>query len=176
MPPNTCGTRPTPCSVRTIRGARRGSRRIPWSLLRSRVACVTADLAALAEESERTATQAKTLRSVAAYLARNAPYMDYATYLAQGWPIATGVIEGACRHLVKDRCERSGLRWTIDGTEALLHLRCVHENDDWDAYHAFRRRQRHQRLYATPYPDDMASPLDLHALEPRTAAPPALAA
>jgi len=102
------------------------------SLLRSRAACVAADLAALAEESERTATQAKTLRSVAAYLARNAPYMDYATYLARGWPIATGVIEGACRHLVKDRCERSGMRWTIAGAEALLHLRCVHENDDWE--------------------------------------------
>ena len=149
------------------------------SLLRSRVTAVVGDLAALAEESERTATQAKVLRAVAAYLARNAPYMDDATYLAQGWPIATGVIEGACRHLVKDRCERSGMRWTIDGAEALLHLRCVHENDDWDAYHAyhaFRRRQRHLRLYATPYPDDLASPLDLHALKPRAVTPPALAA
>jgi hypothetical protein len=151
--------------------------RTPWvkahtlSLLHSRVADVVDALAALATEPERTATQTKTFRAVAAYLARNAPYMDYVAYLAQGWPIATGVIEGACRHLVKDRCERSGMRWTIDGAEALLHLRCVHENGDWDAYHAFRRRQRHQRLYAMPYPDDAATPLDLHALEPRAAAP-----
>jgi len=113
---------------------------------------------------------------VALYLERNAPYMDYATYLACGWPIATGVIEGACRHLVKDRCELSGMRWTIDGAEALLHLRCIHENGDWDAFHAFRRRQRHQRLYAVPYPDDTATPLDLHALDPRAPIPPALAA
>ncbi|MDQ2827483.1 MAG: hypothetical protein M3Y74_00310, partial [Chloroflexota bacterium] len=63
------------------------------------------------------------------------------------------------------RCERSGMRWTIDGAEALLHLRCVHENGDWDAYHAFRRRQRHQRLYAVPYPDDAATPLDFHVLD-----------
>ncbi len=116
------------------------------------------------------------LTTVAAYLERNAPYLDYATYLAQGWPIATGVIEGACRHLVKDRCELSGMRWTIAGAEALLHLRCVHENGDWDAYHAFRRRQRHQRLYALPYPDDAATPLDLHALEPHADALHPLAA
>jgi len=117
-----------------------------------------------------------TLTKVAAYLERNAPSMDYAAYLARGWPIATGVIEGACRHLVKDRCELSGMRWTIDGAEALLHLRCVQENGDWDAYHAFRRRQRHLRLYAVPYPDDAATPLDLYALDPCVAAPPALAA
>ena len=80
------------------------------------------------------------------------------------------MIEGACRHLVKDRCELSGMRWTIAGAEALLHLRCVHENGDWDAYHAFRR-QRHQRLYAMPYPDDAATPLDLQALEPRADVP-----
>ena len=116
------------------------------------------------------------LTKVAAYLERNAPYMDYAAYLARGWPIATGVIEGACRHLVKDRCALSGMRWTIDGAESLLHLRCVHENGDWDAYHAFRRRQRHQRLYALPYPDDAATPPDLRALAPCADALPAFAA
>jgi hypothetical protein len=116
------------------------------------------------------------LTKVAAYLERNAPYMDYAAYLAQGWPIATGVIKGACRHLVKDRCERSGMRWTLAGAEALLHLRCVHENGDWDAYHAFRRHQRHHQLYAVPYPDDAAIPLDLHALEPCADTPHPLAA
>ncbi len=146
------------------------------SLLRSRVADVVDALTTTAAEPARTATQAKVLQAVAAYLARNAPSMDYATYLACGWPIATGVIEGACRHLVKDRCERSGMRWTIDGAEALLHLRCVHENGDWDAYHAFRRRQRHLRLYAVPYPDDAAAPPDLRALEPDAILQPARAA
>ncbi len=158
------------------------SRRTAWvkartlRLLRSQSAWVVADLRHLAATPGRARRARTVLTKVAAYLERNAPYMDYATYLAQGWPIATGVIEGACRHLVKDRCELSGMRWTIDGAEALLHLRCVHENGDWDAYHAFRRRQRHQRLYAVPYPDDAATPLDLHVLAPRADAPHPLAA
>jgi hypothetical protein len=157
-------------------------RRTAWvkartlQLVRSQSAWIVADLRHLAATPGRARRVRTVLTKVAAYLERNAPYMDYAAYLARGWPIATGVIEGACRHLVKDRCERSGMRWTIAGAEALLHLRCVHENGDWDAYHAFRRRQRHQRLYAVPYPDDAATPLDLHPLEPCAAAPHALAA
>ncbi len=157
-------------------------RRTAWvkaralQLLRSQSAAVVADLRLLAETPGRARRARVALTKVAAYLERNAPYMDYATYLARGWPIATGVIEGACRHLVKDRCELSGMRWTLAGAEALLHLRCIHENGDWDAYHAFRRRQRHHRLYAVPYPDDAATPLDLHALDPRAATPSALAA
>jgi hypothetical protein len=145
-------------------------------LLRSQSTELVADLRQLADAPGRRRRARIVLTKVAAYLERNAPYMDYAAYLAQGWPSATGVIEGACRHLVKDRCELSGMRWTIDGAEALLHLRCVHENGDWDAYHAFRRRQRHQRLYAVPYPDDAATPLDLHVLEPCADAPHPLAA
>jgi len=157
-------------------------RRTAWvkartlQLLRSQSVGVVVDLRHLADTPGRTRRVRTVLTTVAAYLARNAPYMDYATYLARGWPIATGVIEGACRHLVKDRCELSGMRWTIDGAEALLHLRCVHENGDWDAYHAFRRRRRHQWLYAVPYPDAAVAPLDLHALESCVDAPHTLAA
>ena len=145
-------------------------------LLRSQSAAVVADLRHLAQATVCPRRARTVLTKVAAYLERNAPYMDYAAYLARGWPIATGVIEGACRHLVKDRCELSGMRWTIAGAEALLHLRAVHENGDWDAYHAFRRRQRHQRLYAVPYPDEAVAPLDLHALAPCADAPLAFAA
>ncbi len=157
-------------------------RRTAWvkartlQLVRSQSAWVVADLRHLADTPGRARRARTVLTNVAAYLERNAPYMDYAAYLAQGWPIATGVIEGACRHLVTDRCALSGMRWTIDGAEALLHLRCVHENGDWDAYHAFRRRQRHQRLYAGPYPDDAATALDLHVLEPCAHVPHPLAA
>lgn len=90
---------------------------------------------------------AKTLLSVAGYYERNQNYMRYDQFLALGWPIATGVIEGACRHLVKDRCELSGMRWTQEGAEALLHLRCVHENGHWNEFHTFRREQRRKTLY-----------------------------
>jgi hypothetical protein len=92
---------------------------------------------------------ARSLRAVASYFQRNLPFMDYAEYLRRGWPIGTGVIEGTCRHLVKDRMELSGMRWTIPGAGALLALRAVNENGDWDDFHAFRRARRHRELYGT---------------------------
>ena len=73
-----------------------------------------ADFTALAQAPEQTPLRAKVLRAVAAYLDCNRPWLDFARYLAACWPIATGVIEGVCRHLVKDHCERFGMRWTID--------------------------------------------------------------
>ena len=90
------------------------------------------------------------LSTVARYFERNAEVMDYARYLARGWPIASGVIEGACRHLVKDRCEASGMRWHRAGAEQVLALRAVDLNGDWEAYHQYRRGQRHLRLYGHP--------------------------
>lgn len=130
-----------------------GPQRDPWvrkqtlHILSGQTDQVIAHLRTLAEHSKRTKAQCKALETAANYFQRNLAYMRYQHYLAQGWPIASGVIEGACRHLVKDRCELSGMRWTKDGAENLLRLRAVAENGDWDAYHHFRRQQRHQRLY-----------------------------
>ena len=62
-----------------------------------------------------------------------APYLDYAHALASGWPIATGVIEGACRHIVKRQDGHPGARWGLDGAEAILKLRALHSNRDFDA-------------------------------------------
>lgn len=98
---------------------------------------------------ELTARQEDVLTKTANYFHRNLPHMAYDAYLQAGWPIASGVIEGACRHLVKDRMELSGMRWHQESAEALLNLRAVAENNDWDAYHAFRRRQRQKRLYGS---------------------------
>jgi hypothetical protein len=111
-----------------------------------------AEFRQLAQASQTTSAQRAQLLKAANYFERNLPYMDYPTYLAHGWPIASGVIEGACRHFVKDRCELSGMRWSQAGAENLLRLRAVAENDDWEAYHDFRRRQRHARLYGSPFP------------------------
>jgi hypothetical protein len=108
------------------------------------------DFRQLAHKPKTTKAQREPLLKTAAYFERNLPYMDYSTYLAKGWPIASGVIEGACRHLVKDRCELSGMRWLQSGAENLLRLRAVAENGDWDTYHQFRRRKRHLRLYGGP--------------------------
>ena len=91
--------------------------------------------------------QRETLKTTVGYYRRNSPYMHYDQYLHNGWPIGTGVVEGACGHLVKDRMEQSGMRWTKQGAQSLLDLRAVRINDDWDAYQRFHRQRQHQRLY-----------------------------
>jgi hypothetical protein len=132
--------------------------RLPWvkahlrSLLQGQAAQVVQALRDQATQPALSAQAQRQLTQSAAYLERNLPYMAYDHYLAQGWPIASGVIEGACRHMVKDRFELSGMRWTQEGAEQLLRLRAVYENDDWTTYHAFRHRHRHAQLYQTPFP------------------------
>jgi hypothetical protein len=101
----------------------------------------------IADKPSCRARKQTVLRKVAAYYERNLSFMQYDQYLAAGFPIATGVIEGACRHIVKDRCELSGMRWTQSGAEALLHLRCVAENGDFEAYHAYLRTERQRNVY-----------------------------
>ena len=132
--------------------------RIEWvadrtlQMLSGKTKQIIAEFRSLAQDDQCTAAQREKLTKTANYFERNLPYMDYPTYLAKGWPIASGVIEGACRHFVKDRFELSGMRWTQEGAENLLWLRAVAENEDWDAYHDFRKLQRHTRLYEIPFP------------------------
>jgi hypothetical protein len=111
---------------------------------------IIADFRLIAQKKKTKAALRKQLIKTANYFERNLPFMDYPSYLANGWPIASGVIEGACRHFVKDRCELSGMRWNQSGAENLLRLRAAAENDDWDAYHIYRKQQRHSRLYGSP--------------------------
>jgi hypothetical protein len=103
------------------------------------------------------------LAPVSAYFRRNRPFMDYQRYLALSWPIGTGVVEGACGHLVKDRFEQSGLQWSFAGAQSLLDLRSVAFNGDWDDFQQFRRRQVHQERYHTPYPDALPDIMVLEA-------------
>jgi hypothetical protein len=83
------------------------------------------------------------------YFTQRCEYMKYDEYLAAGYPIGSGVVEGACRHLVKDRMEQSGMRWRIEGAQAILNLRAIYVNDNWDAFHAARIQAEQQKLY--PY-------------------------
>ena len=71
------------------------------------------------------------MREVAGYFERNRGRMKYDEYLAAGYPIGSGVVEGACRHLVKDRMERAGMRWTPAGAQAMLDLRATYLNGEW---------------------------------------------
>lgn len=116
-----------------------------------------------AQAPDLTPTQQTTLARVSAYLRRNQPFMDYQRYLALGWPIGTGVVEGACRHLVKDRFEQAGMRWSLPGAQTMLDLRTVAFNGDWQAFQRFRREQSHRERYATPYPDSLPDILALEA-------------
>ena len=88
----------------------------------------------------------------ATYLLNKSPYLRYDRYLAEGFPIGTGVIEGACRHLVKDRMEITGAKWTLRGAEAVLRLRALRSSKDFDAYWVFHEgceyRRNHQVRYA----------------------------
>jgi hypothetical protein len=90
-------------------------------------------------------TRRKTAAATAGYLEAKAPFLDYPRALAAGWPIATGVIEGACRHLVKDRMDITGARWGVETAEAILKLRALHANGDFDAYRDYHLRREHER-------------------------------
>jgi hypothetical protein len=89
----------------------------------------------------------KTVEDAAEYLEGNRDRMKYDEYLAAGYPIGSGVVEGACRHLVKDRMERTGMRWLPSGAQAMLDLRATYLNGDWDAFWNFHVLQEDQRLY-----------------------------
>ena len=89
----------------------------------------------------------KTLNAVANYLYRNRTRMRYHEYLASGWPIASGPVEGACKNLIKDRMERSGMRWTEQMAEALVQLRAIYLSGDFDRYWEFHIEQDQRRLY-----------------------------
>jgi hypothetical protein len=81
------------------------------------------------------------------YLGNKHECLRYDQALAAGWPIATGVIEGACRHLIADRLGIGGARWGLDGAEAVLTLRAVISNGDFEEYWRFHLAREHQRLY-----------------------------
>jgi hypothetical protein len=93
----------------------------------------------------------KTLNEVANYLYRNRARMRYDEYLANGWPIASGPVEGACQNLIKDRMERSGMRWTEQMAEAIVQLRAIYLSGDFDRYGEFHIAQDQRRLYPAPW-------------------------
>jgi hypothetical protein len=87
----------------------------------------------------------------AAYLERHRAYLRYDEYLERGFPIATGVIEGACRHLIRDRLALTGARWSLAGAEAILRLRSVRASGDWEAYWHYHEQQEQERNHRSRY-------------------------
>jgi hypothetical protein len=87
------------------------------------------------------------------YLVNKEEYLRYQVALESGWPIATGVVEGACRHLIGDRLDITGSRWGVEGAEAVLRLRAVIDNGDFEAYWAFHLRREHDRVHQARHQD-----------------------
>jgi len=96
---------------------------------------------------------AKIIRKTLSYLQNKQAFMDYPRALAAGWPIATGVIEGACRHLVQDRMGITGARWGLEGAQAILWLRAIAASGDTSAYWDWHITQERQRNHLSRYKD-----------------------
>jgi hypothetical protein len=116
-------------------------------LLEGRVDAVIRGMRYQATQRGLKGQKRKTVADAAEYFAGNRDRMKYDEYLAAGYPIGSGVVEGACRHLVKDRLERTGMRWLPSGAQAMLDLRATYLNGEWDAFWNFHMLQEDQRLY-----------------------------
>jgi hypothetical protein len=116
-------------------------------LLQGRVGYVIGGLRRRLRAGKLSGPRKKVVRSAVEYLANNREHMRYDEYLAAGYPIGSGVAEGACRHLVKDRMEQTGMRWTVEGAQAMLHVRALYLNDQWEEFHEHRVEREQARLY-----------------------------
>jgi hypothetical protein len=116
-------------------------------ILRGRTGYVIGGLRQRGTKQGLRGTRLRKLRTICNYFQKNLTRMRYDAYLAEGYPIASGVIEGACRYVVKDRMERAGMRWTVAGAQAMLDLRTTFVNGQWDEFQSYRIERESQRLY-----------------------------
>jgi hypothetical protein len=116
-------------------------------LLEGKVGYVIGGLKQLLAKRKLCGEKRRVVLATIRYFTNNREHMRYDEYLAAGYPIGSGVAEGACRHLVKDRMERTGMRWTVPGAQAVLHLRAVYLNRDWDDYLEYHIQKEQTALY-----------------------------
>ncbi len=134
-----------------------GNGRIVWvrdkllAILQSDVGRVIGGLKQTLTKTKLSPSKRNKLQKAITYFENHRHMMDYATYLAKGYPIATGLIEGACRSFVKERMEQSGMHWSIKGAHSILKLRAVMKNDDWDQFWKFFIESEKTRMYADSY-------------------------
>ena len=105
--------------------------------------------------------QREPVDTCATYLKNKAPYLKYDRYLDLGFPIATGVIEGACRHLIKDRMDITGAKWRLTSAEAVLRLRALRSSNDFDEYWDFHEACEYQRNHQSLYQNGEVPPTKL---------------
>jgi len=116
-------------------------------ILQGKVVSVVRGIRQTATRRKLRAAQREEVRRICGYFENNQERMGYDVYLKRGYPIASGVIEGACRHVVKDRMERTGMSWSIDGARAVLLLRAIFTTDQWDEFMEYRIEHECERLY-----------------------------
>lgn len=129
--------------------------REPWvrakatAILEGRVGRVIGGLRQILTKRKKGLTESrrKAMRKAITYFENHRHMMRYDEYLAKGYPIATGVIEGACGCLVKNRTDSSGMKWTLDGVQAVLNLRAVRQNGNWEDFFSYHIEKEQERLY-----------------------------
>jgi hypothetical protein len=135
-------------------------------ILHGRSSLVAAGMRRSATRRDLSKTARKPVDTCAKYLLTYRPYLRYDDYLARGLPIASGVIEGACRYLVKDRMDLTGARWSLTGAEAVLRLRALRSSGDFDVYWRFHEAQEHRRNHADRYAGGVAPDVKLPRSKP----------
>jgi len=133
----------------------KGSQRIGWiqtklyDLLDGKIGYIIGGLRQILTKKQHQLTPAKieAVKKTITYFYNHKHMMHYDVYLNKGYPIATGLIEGTCCSLVKDRMEHSGMRWAIAGAQAVLAQRAVIKNNDWKNFFSFFIEQERNRLY-----------------------------
>lgn len=116
-------------------------------LLEGKVNEVIAGLSRRLRTHEVSKEKTQTVQKVIGYFRNNREHMRYDEYMAAGYPIGSGVVEGACRHVVKDRMEQSGMRWTVPGAQAMLDTRSIYLNGTWDEFMSYRIKIEQAQLY-----------------------------
>ena len=128
------------------------------------VAATLASVAAKARANPRTRhLDLADMDKAVTYLTNNQMYMRYDKALASGWPIATGMIEGACRFVIEDRFGITGARWSPDGAEDILKLRAIVVNGDLDQYMNYYKKRYREERHLTRYAEASIADLGLTA-------------
>ena len=128
------------------------------NVLRGKAALVAAGMRRSATLRVLSDKQREPVDAAARYLLNHQHYMHYDRYLAAGLPIGTGVIEGACRHLVCDRMDGVA-RWSLKGAEAVLRLRALRSSGDFEKYWNYHVAQEYQRNHVDHYADGDVVPV-----------------
>ena len=119
-------------------------------LLEGKVGYVIGRFKRLCVEHALRGARRRTVSAVIGYYENNRQHMRYDEYLAAGYPIGSGVAEGACRHVVKDRLEQTGMRWMVEGARAMLHLRAIYLNGQWEEFVNYRIEAEQAAIYRRP--------------------------